>query len=263
MDITQAIVLGAIQGITEFLPVSSSGHLIFLPSLFGWEDQGILFDVVVHLGTLTAVLWYFKARLITLAKAAFSTNKQQQADRRLAWYIVLSIIPVGIVGLFLGTNARSASIIGWSFIIWGIVLYLADKYASKQKTTKDLGTINTWDVVWISFSQILALIPGTSRSGITMTTGLFRKLDKKAAAEFSFLISIPVIAAAGALQILEVASEGIAIATLTPLLIGFIISSLSALLAMHALIRCITRWGYTPFVLYRVVVGIGILLFLT
>lgn len=263
MEIIQSITLGLVQGITEFLPISSSGHLLFIPKIFNWPDQGIWFDIVVHLGTLFAVILYFRKKLWSLTKAFCSFPNKKNNDQRLAYYIVASIIPVGLVGLFLGgENVRVPLIMGWSFIIWGVVLFFAERYADKQTTKKGIDKLTWQDVLIISLFQVLALIPGTSRSGITMTGGLFRKMEKKSAAEFSFLMSIPVIAAAGLLLILSVFGDpSIVFPALTPLVIGFIVSLVSALLAMKALIAAIERWGYTPFVVYRILIGVLILLF--
>src|SRR3989344_7447398 len=188
MTVFQALILGVVQGITEFLPISSSGHLIFIPKLFGWADQGLSFDAVVHLGTLVAVVVYFRRRLWGLARSFFVRTDESRASQRLGLLLMLSVIPAGLVGYFGGdwieTHTRSANIIAFGLIFWGVVLFLADRYSRQQQETVDMGRLSWGKVAWIACAQAIALIPGTSRSGITMTVGLFAKLDKKSAAEF-------------------------------------------------------------------------------
>ena len=208
MSIIQAIVLGVIQGITEFLPISSSGHLVFIPKLFGWGDQGLAFDTIMHLGTLLAVVVYFRKKLWKILRAVFLyKNKEIRNDRKLGWLLILSIIPAGIIGLFfdnwIETNLRSTTVIAFGLIFWGIILFFADRVSQKKSSTRSLGQTGWKQTLFIGCAQAIALIPGTSRSGITMTAGLFSKFNKKSAAEFSFLMSIPVIGLAGLLQILE------------------------------------------------------------
>ncbi|MBP9761183.1 MAG: undecaprenyl-diphosphate phosphatase, partial [Candidatus Magasanikbacteria bacterium] len=164
MTIFQAIILGLIQGLTEFLPISSSGHLIFLPLLFGWEDQGVAFDIMVHLGTLIAVVVYFRKKVVQLFLSLFSKDTVKKKDRFLAWAVIASIIPAGIVGSMLETNSRSALIVGWSFILWGVVLGLADWHAKRQEKkgiqTSDLNHLSLKQVIFMSLAQAMALIPG-------------------------------------------------------------------------------------------------------
>lgn len=266
MTAIQAIVLGLIQGLTEFLPVSSSGHLVFVPVLFGWADQGLVFDVVVHVGTLTAVVFYFRKKIWQLFCALISKNASANRERRLAWFIVLSIFPAGIAGYFLGQiGGRSAYLVAWSLIGWGIVLGIAD-WASRRrarlgKTQTDLLHMRWWQVAIIACAQAIALIPGTSRSGISMTAGLFSGLTKHAAAEFSFLMSVPIIAAAGLVKILEVTEQGGIAAEALPLALGFIAAALSGIAAIWTLMKIIQKWNYQPFVWYRILVGVLILLF--
>ncbi len=262
MTILQAIVLGLVQGITEFLPVSSSGHLIFFPEFFGWSDQGVLFDVMVHVATLCAVLYYSRKTVFRMIRSFFSNDPDDMPFRRLAWFVIVSMIPAGLVGYLLESNRQSATVIGVSFIVWGIALGLADKYHvrfPKEQLTTTTRYLDIKQVAAMSLAQILALIPGTSRSGITMTAGLFAGLDRRTAAEFSFLMSIPIIAAAGLMQALDISAQAVAI---LPLLVGFIAASLSAFLAMTWLVKFVERVGYMPFMYYRIIVGILILLVL-
>jgi undecaprenyl-diphosphatase len=258
MELYQAIILGVVQGITEFLPISSSGHLLIPQIVFGWQEQGIVFDVAVHIATLLAIVLYFRVRIYTLATALFSTTPSY--DRMIARAVVLSIIPVGIIGAsdrLTSWFRDTPEMIGWSFIIWGIVLGLADWYG--RHNTRTEREVKKTDIIWMSLAQVLALIPGTSRSGITMTAGLFAGLSKRAAAEMSFFMAIPVIAAAGFKQLLDV--PALTITDWGSVSMGFIAAFLSALLGIWGLLRLIERAGYLPFVVYRVMLGAIILLF--
>lgn len=270
MTYLQAIVLGIIQGLTEFLPVSSSGHLIFVPVFFGWADQGISFDAVVHLGTLLAVVLFFRKKIWAILSAFWERGPASKMNRRLAWLLMLSIIPAGLVGLFgeeyITSIFRSPASVAYALILWGIVLYAADRYhiAAKKRGEhlSDLNHISARQMIAISLAQALALIPGTSRSGITMTTGLFAKLDRTAAAEFSFLMSIPVITIAGGLKLLDLLQHGFGDTSVGVLAAGFIASALSGFAAIWGLMSVIKRWSFLPFAVYRVVIGIAILIFL-
>jgi len=200
----QALILGVIQGLTEFLPISSSGHLVFVPELLGWEYQGLAFDAIVHLGTLLAVVIYFRKRLWQIV------TLQSPESRKLGGWLLLSIIPAVIVALFLAdwleTSVRSTLVIGIGLIFWGVVLWLADSLGKKMQNLSDL---NWKKVIFIACAQAIALIPGTSRSGITMTAGLFSNLTKKAAAEFAFLMSVPIIFLAGFKKIFDLMVIGL------------------------------------------------------
>lgn len=263
MNEFQAIILGLIQGITEFLPISSSGHLIFVPKLFGWSDQGLAFDVVVHLGTLLAVMVFFWKKIKKVCSGFCPTNTTQ---RKLLQMLLVSIIPAGIVGFLWGDaieqTLRSPLVIGVGLIVWGVVLGIADWYGRTRSEKKDMNSMSWKDALFISCAQAVALIPGTSRSGITMTAGLFSKLDKKSAAEFSFLMSIPVIAIAGALKMIELFQSGFAGVSISVLSAGFIASALSGFVAIAGLMKIIQKWSFMPFVVYRVVVGVLILIYL-
>lgn len=258
MEVYQAVVLGLIQGITEFLPVSSSGHLLIPELALGWPAQGILFDVALHIATLLAIILYFRTRLWAFVRAIFSRTPSQ--DRAIGIALALSIIPVGIIGVFDGITdwfRATPLVIGWSFIIWGLVLGIADYYGRRNTRTASESRVR--DVVWMSLAQVLALIPGTSRSGITMTSGLFSGLTKRAAAELSFFMAIPVIAAAGLKQVLNVGT--VAQAEWGMIGVGFITAFVSALIGIWFLLRLIERVGYLPFVVYRVILGALILLY--
>lgn len=259
MTYFQAIVLGLVQGLTEFLPVSSSGHLIFVPKLLGWADQGVGFDLFLHLGTLVAVVWFFRVRLWSLLKAAFSRQPELAAERKLAWVIALSAVPAAIVGLLLETNDRNALVVGINLIVWGLILGAADWYSRRKKPVENSAPIK--NIVAMSVAQTMALIPGTSRSGITMTTGLFSGLTRAQAAEISFLMSIPITALAGANALVKTLEAGIGDSA-APLLIGFAAAAISGIVAIKFLLKIVQRWSFMPFVVYRVLIGALILVVL-
>jgi len=266
MTILQSVVLGFIQGLTEFLPISSSGHLIFVPKIFGWGDQGLSFDVIVHLGSLLAVVIYFRNKLWKMVKGFLLVkNIEYKTERQFAWLIILTIVPAGIIGLLFGdwieANLRSSMVIGVGLIFWGIVLYLAENFSQKSKV-KSLKSTNWRNALFIGCAQAIALIPGTSRSGITMTAGLFSKMDKKSAAEFSFLMSVPIIILAGGLNLLELVQKGLGDLNLSVLMAGFVAAAVSGFIAIAGLMKIIQKWSFKPFVIYRIVVGILILIFL-
>jgi undecaprenyl-diphosphatase len=198
---TQSVVLGLVQGLTEFLPVSSSGHLILVPLVFGWPDQGLAFDAVTHLGTLAALLAYFRRELRALLIGTLS--------RRLALLIVVATIPAGLAGLLFGkwieTHLRSALVIAATTAGWAIVMWIADRraVAAAPRTGEPLERVSWGQGLAVGCAQALALIPGTSRSGITITTGLLGGLDRATAARYAFLLSIPITAAAGGLKTLQ------------------------------------------------------------
>ncbi len=256
MTYLQAIVLGLIQGLTEFLPVSSSGHLIFVPKLLGWADQGVGFDLFLHLGTLVAVVWFFRVRLWSLTKAAFSRQVEQKGERTLAWTIALSAIPAAIAGLLLETNDRNALVVGINLAAWGLVLGAADWYVRKKKPIEKTKPVK--NIVAMSIAQVLALIPGTSRSGITMTAGLFSGLTRAQAAEISFLMSVPITALAGADALLKTLKAGTG-DSVAMLLAGFVAAAVSGIVAIKFLLKIVQRWSFMPFVVYRVVIGALIL----
>ncbi|MBD3311532.1 MAG: undecaprenyl-diphosphatase UppP [Candidatus Magasanikbacteria bacterium] len=267
MSIVQAIILGAVQGLTEFLPISSSGHLIFIPKIFGWSDQGLSFDIVVHLGTLLAVIVYFRKKIMNILKSFFKKDLSANKNRRLGIILFFSIVPAGIFGLlasgWIENSLRSSGVVAFGLIFWGLILIGADVYAKKSgKKLKDLKNISNKQAILISFVQAIALIPGTSRSGITMTGGLFSGLDKKTAAEFSFLMSIPIILLAGMLGIYDLLSLGVENIDFYTLIAGFITSLLSGLAAIWILMKVIQKWNFKPFGVYRILVGLLIIIFL-
>lgn len=256
MDIIQIIVLALVQGLTEFLPVSSSAHLILVPVLTSWQDQGLAFDVAVHAGTLTAVVLYFRKEISRMLVEWFgSLAGNHTPDSRLAWSVLIGTIPVGIAGLLfkdvIETDLRGPLVIATTTIVFGLLLWLADR---RQHTPKDEYAVDWKVALLIGAAQAIALIPGTSRSGITITAALLLGLNRKAAARFSFLLSIPVIVLAGGLETLgylEVASLGDA----GDLLIGAVVSAISAYACIHFFLRLLDRIGMLPFVIYRLLLG--------
>ena len=271
MTLTQATILGLVQGLTEFLPISSSGHLVFIPKLFGWGDQGLIFDVMVHWGTLIAVIVYFRKKiwglLLYFRKSSNEQTRQENKRKRtLFCFILMTIIPSGIVGFFFGgwieANTRAVWIVATSLIFWGVVLGVADRFSARFQVKNGLEEINWKSALFIALAQALAFIPGTSRSGITMTAALFAKLDKISAAEFSFLMSIPIIALTGGAKILELLQRGGGSRNSGAYVAGFLASMVSGWFAIWFLLKLIKRWSFLPFAAYRIIIGGLILLFL-
>ncbi|MFA9459750.1 undecaprenyl-diphosphate phosphatase [Thiohalorhabdus methylotrophus] len=261
MTYLQALVLALLQGITEWLPISSSAHLILFPALVGWPDQGLGFDVAVHVGSLAAVMIYFRTDITAMARdwGRSVVTRRLEGEARLAWAVLLATIPVGLAGLafkdVVEGAMRDPHVLAWALIGFGVLLWAADARGRRVRTERQL----TWkDVVVIGFAQALALIPGTSRSGITMTAGLAVGWTREASARFSFLLAIPVIVLAGGLDVVDII-EGEARQPLPLLATGFLASAVSAYLCIWAFLAFIRRIGMGPFVLYRIALG-GLLL---
>lgn len=257
MDLVQIVVLAIVQGLTEFLPISSSAHLILVPLVLKWPDQGLAFDVAVHVGSLLAVLYYFRQTVRALIQAWLGslTGGKVSSNSRLAWWVIFGTIPAVIIGyLFKGmieTELRSPWVIAISTIGFGLLLLVADKVSSRRRNETQLGLI---DVIVIGCFQAIALIPGTSRSGITMTAGLFLGMTRRAAARFSFLLSMPIIFASGVLQTRDLIQSSIPIDWVA-LLIAVVLSALSAALCIHLFLKLIEHMGMMPFVIYRLLLG--------
>jgi len=262
VDFIQILVLALVQGLTEFLPISSSAHLILVPLLTGWEDQGLAFDVAVHVGTLTAVVLYFRKEIGAMFLAWLASLKGKHSeDSRLAWGVLIGTIPVGIVGLlfkdYIESDLRTELVIATTTIIFGLLLWYADW---SGKRNRDEHTLSWKDIIIIGCAQAVALIPGTSRSGITITAGLMLGLTASAAARFSFLLSIPVIVLAGGMETLDylqVANAG----DLNDLIYGALISAFSAYLCIHYFLKLLEKINMTPFVIYRLLLGVVLLSF--
>jgi len=256
----QAISLGIIQGLSEFLPISSSAHLTLAPWLFGWEDPGLAFDVALHFGTLLAVLWYFRMEWLTLIKAAFgivTTGRVETPEKRKVIYLIVATIPGAIGGLVLQSRAESAfrdpQIIAIALMVMGIVLWAVDKAVDQRRI---LGEMRWVDALLIGLSQVIALIPGVSRSGSTITTARGLRFDRESAAEFSFLMSMPIIAAAVVLEGPKALQQG---GLTNELMSGVVASAISGWLAISILMRFVSRHSYRIFAFYRVALGIAVL----
>lgn len=257
VTLIQAIVLGMLQGFAEFLPVSSSAHLALAPWIFNWPDPGLAFDVALHVGTLLAVLWYFRNELLNLIRAVgqiIQTRKVVTVEQRRAVFLIIATIPGGLAGLFLNEYAesvfRSPLIIAWALIIMGIVLWFVDRTA---KSDRPITRITWVDAVVIGLAQCLALIPGVSRSGSTITAGRFLGLDRNSAAAFSFLMSVPIIGAAAAVKVPLLVSNG---GLTTAVMAGIIASAVSGAVAITVLLRYVSKHSYGVFAWYRVILGV-------
>lgn len=258
MDIIQIIALAVLQGLTEFLPVSSSAHLILVPIILGWQDQGLAFDIAVHVGTLSAVVFYFRHELKEMAVDWFysiSKNHHTQ-NSMLAWGVLIGTIPLGLFGLavkdIVETQLRHPLVIATTTVVFGVLLWWA---FAKSKQVRDEYTLGIKDILIIGCAQALALIPGTSRSGITITAGMMVGLTGQAAARFSFLLSIPAIVLPGSLKVLELIGEGNNV-DWSAIFYGTVLSAISAYLCIHAFLKLLQKIGMTPFVIYRLILGL-------
>ena len=262
MPLYQVAVLALIQALTEFLPISSQAHLWFVPWVFGWKDPGLTFDVALHAGTLVAVLIYFFRDWVQIIAHGFGMNAGDDLELKknpgLLWLLAIATIPAALAGFFLDkiaeTSWRSPLLIGTMLIAIGGLMWIADRRKIGNKRMDDVG----WgDGLWIGFSQALALIPGTSRSGITITSGLFRGLTRETAARFSFLLSTPIIAGAVLKKLWDVHKEGGFPADMrVPFAVGTLISGVAGALVIAVFLRYLRRNSLMPFVYYRIVFGI-------
>ena len=260
MTVFQALVLGLLQGLAEFLPISSSAHLALAPWLFHWPEPGLGFDVALHVGTLVAVLGYFRAEWARLIAAAWNiarTRRVKTETERRVVLLIVATIPGGIAGVLLNdyaeTTFRAPVLIAGAMIVVGIVLWVVDRRAAQ---TRSLATMRWTDAVLIGIAQAFALLPGVSRSGATITAGLADNFDRESAAVFSFLMSMPIIAAAAAFKVPHVLREqGFS----GPLVVGVLASAVSGWLAISALLRYVSHRSYGVFAIYRIVVGGAVL----
>ena len=265
MDLLQILILAAVQGLTEFLPISSSAHLILAPLVSGHADQGLAFDVAVHVGTLAAVIWYFRHEVIAISgdfSRSLINPGARSRDARLGWMILIATLPVGLFGLLMKslveTDLRAPLVIAATTIGFGVLLLAADRLG---KRSRDEYAIGWRDALLIGIFQAMAIIPGTSRSGATMTAGLFLGLTRKAASRFSFLISIPTIILSGGLLTLDLIQSD------TPvewgsIALGITLAFATAYLCIHYFLQFIERIGMLPFVIYRLLLGAAILYWL-
>lgn len=259
----QIIVLAIVQGITEFLPISSSGHLILIPAFTGWPDQGIATDVMVHVGSLVAVLVYFWRDVLALVQGTLNLLRGKMTDDgRMAIYILLATIPALAFGLFLKASGvssmiRSVEIIAWNAIIFGVLMYLADRFGKRLKSMEDMTLAPAF---MIGIAQAMALIPGTSRSGVTMTAARMLGFERAEAARFSFLLGIPAISAAGLVTMLEFVEAGQSIPS--DALWAAFLTFFSAIAAIALLMAIVKRTSFLVFVIYRLALGLLLFAFL-
>ena len=257
METIQVFVLALIQGLTEYLPISSSAHLILPSQLLSWPDQGLAFDVAVHIGSLLAVCTYFRHELQVIFVSCWRQLFQGCGDEhsRLGWLLIVGTIPVGLAGLmfddFIERHLRSIMVIALTTIIFGLLLGLVDKKGSQQLT---MAQMNWRSAMLIGLSQALALIPGTSRSGVTITAALALGYDRQSAARFSFLLAIPVIVLSGGYKGLQLAGESSAVAWVD-IFLGIGISAVTAFTCIHLFLALVNRIGMMPFVWYRLILG--------
>jgi undecaprenyl-diphosphatase len=257
MSYTQAVTLGVVQGLTEFLPVSSSAHLLLVPRVFGWPDQGLAVDAAVHLGTLIALLLYFRRELIALGRGA--------RPRRLVWLVCVATAPGALAGWLaeelVATQLRSATVVAAATAFWALVMAAADRRApaSCAGPRDPLDLVTLPQALSVGCAQALALVPGTSRSGITITAGLLGGLDRPTAARFAFLVGIPITAAAGGHELLRLLRAGPGLGDLATLLVAMGAAWTAGWVAIWALVAYLRRRSLRPFVLYRLALAAAIL----
>jgi undecaprenyl-diphosphatase len=262
MPIYQAVVLAVVQAFTEFLPISSTAHLVLIPWLFGWKDGGLTFDVALHAGTLVAVIIYFFRDWVQIIGQAFGLNIGSDPDlkqnRNLLWLLAVGSIPIGIVGYLFDKQAdttwRQPYVIGTMLIVVGIVIWFAEK---RRIGSKSMSTIQMSDSIAVGLAQAVSVIPGTSRSGATISAGLFRNMNRETAARFSFLLSTPAIAAAVLKKGWDIHKEGGVPAEMKlPIVVGIVVSGVLGAIVIAFFLRYLRRSSLMPFVYYRIVFGI-------
>jgi undecaprenyl-diphosphatase len=262
MDAFQAIILGIVQGLTEFLPISSTAHLRLVPAFAGWDDPGTAFTAVVQLGTMAAVLLYFRNDLWNIARAWLRSLRDPAArgtlDARLGWYLIIGTIPISILGLAfkdkIETDARQLVLIGIALIVLGVVLEIAEKVGHKERKVESL---TMRDGILIGCAQACALVPGVSRSGSTISAGLLLGLTREAAARYSFLLSVPAVVLSGLFELKDVGDGGGAGAI--PTIIATIFAFIVGYASIAWLLKYLTKHPVTIFVVYRVVLGVAVL----
>ena len=265
MDLFQAIVLGIVQGLTEFLPISSSGHLRIVPAFLGWDDPGAAFTAVIQLGTMAAVVLYFRKDLWRITRAWLASlrdpSRRKELDARIGWYLIVGTIPICIFGLAfkdqIENGARDLYIIGTTLIALGLLLLVAEKVSSRERSIE---TLTRRDAIVIGFAQALALIPGVSRSGATITAGLFLGFDRVAAARFSFLLSVPAVVLSGLFElrgVIDGSAEGAV--GIAPTAVATLLAFISGYASIAFLLKFLTTHTTGVFVAYRVVLGAVVL----
>lgn len=257
MQWSQAMILGFVQGLTEFLPISSSAHLILINEWLGHSDEGLVFDVATHTGTLAAVLWYFRGDLVNILKNGTVSEFAANGHRIAGWLVVASV-PIALVGGWFShdveTHLRTSTVIAVTTIVFGLLLWVSDHLGRKDQP------LTTTRVIWMGLAQVLALIPGTSRSGITISAGLLAGLTMQRAARFSFLMAIPAIAGAAIMSLPALSKDALMAANPGPIIVGAVVAGVTALATIHFFLRLVDRIGMLPFVIYRLALGIVLLL---
>ncbi len=265
MPLYQVVILAIVQGLTEFLPISSSAHLALAPWLLGWKDQGLTFDIALHFGTLAAVVIYFWRDWLQIIAQAFgidyTPDRELARNRSLLWLLVAATIPVGIAGLLFEKKAESAWrnpwVIGSMLIGVGVLMWVAEAVA---RHVRNIGDVKAPDAMTIGLAQALAVVPGTSRSGITITAALFRDLDRHSAARFSFLLSTPAIAAAAAKAFWDLHKHGgIPADERSSFIVGMLVSALTGSFVIAFFLNYLRGHTLRPFIIYRVIFGIIVL----
>jgi len=266
MNAVQAIVLGAVQGLTEFLPISSTAHLRVVPSLLGWQDPGTAFSAIIQLGSTLAVIAYFASDLICLAKGSFvalKTGDYMNHDLRLAMGIIIGTIPICVLGLLFrhlleqdNSPLRSLNVIGWAAIVMSLLLLFADRRDTQSRT---LSIAGVHDGLLVGLAQALALIPGCSRSGSTLTAALLLNFKRPDAAKFSFLLSIPAVGLSGLLELKKVVDEGLSSNSVSALIIGFVVSTVVSYAAIALFFKFLQTHSLKVFVVYRLIFGVLVL----
>ena len=265
MPLYQAIVLAIIQGLTEFLPVSSTAHLTLFPWFLGWKDPGLTFDVALHAGTLVAVLVYFWRLWVDMLLAAAGQGKRSTAEieekSKLFWYLVIGTIPGGIAGYLFEHAAeeqlRRPMIIGVAMIVVALLMWAGERFSRREE---GLGQVTFPDSIVVGAAQAFAVIPGVSRSGVTMTAGLFRNMTRETAARFSFLLSTPLIAGAALKKGLKIRHEGLPTEMKLPFVVGIVVSGLVGYVVIAWLIRYLERRTFRVFIVYRLALGVVVIL---
>lgn len=258
MDLIQSIILGAVQGITEFLPISSTAHLVLVPWFLSWQDEGLPFNVALHVGSLVAIIFFFwrdwAVIIDEFVRSVFKGSFEGRPNGRIGVYLLIATVPGGLAGLVFEEQAagilRNPLSIAFFLSLFAILLYLSDRFSKKRKSVADM---NVTDCIIIGLSQALAIIPGVSRSGVTITGAMMRGFRRDEAAKFSFLMAAPLIAGAG---VFEVRHLGLSAVTSTPFVAGFLASAVFAFLAIKFLLGFVRNASYTVFVIYRLVLAV-------
>jgi len=264
MSLLQSVVLGIVQGLTEFLPISSSAHLRIVPAIFGWEDPGAQFTAIIQLGTMAAVVIYFWRDLRDVTTTWFRSLTQprlrSELNARMGWYLIIGTIPIVIFGFLfrhqIENGARSLYLMGTTLIVFGLILGAADYLGSKKRPVE---SVNRKDAIVVGLAQALALIPGVSRSGATITAGLIMGLDREAAARFAFLLSIPAILLSGLFELSKEIGSGSGSSGWGAIIVATIVSFVVGYASIAFLLKWLARHTLYIFVVYRVVVGVIIL----